>query len=195
MEIKAKAKNIKISPRKVRLVIDVVRGMKAVSALNQLKFVNKKAALPVSKVIGSAVSNAVNTFELDKENLFIKEIRVDEGMTMKRWMPRARGSATPLRKRTSHINVVLGELVESGKKVAKKQEIEAPVKLDQVVSEVKEKTGKTEKVKKEKIDKSLKAEKGKKIIDPRGEGHGKHTKIEGRGEKGIVGKMFRRKSG
>jgi large subunit ribosomal protein L22 len=130
MEIKAKAKNIKSSSRKMRLVIDVVRGMKIEAAVNQLQFMNKKAAKPVMKLVKSATANAVNNFELEESNLYIKTIRVDEGKTMKRWLPRARGRATPLRKRSCHIILLLDELVDSGKKGAKKQKIEAPIKLD-----------------------------------------------------------------
>ncbi len=170
MEIKAKARNIKISPRKVRLVIDVVRGLKVDSALSQLRFVSKKAVIPVTKLINSAIANAVNTYDLDKSNLFVKEIRVDEGVTMKRWMPRARGRATPLRKRTSHINIVLSELVDSGKKDAKKQELEAPVKLEEMIGDKK-----TKKTDKKKIDT-------------------KNTKNQ-KSEKGSSGKIFQRKVG
>ena len=129
MEVTAKAKHLRMSPQKVRLVAGIVRGMSAVKSLDQLRFINKLAAKPIIKLINSAVANATNNFELDKNNLYIKEIRVDEGATLKRWMPKARGRATPVRKRTSHISVVLAELVESGKTGAKKQKIEAPIKL------------------------------------------------------------------
>jgi large subunit ribosomal protein L22 len=193
MEVKAKAKHIKMSPRKVRLVADVVRGLKAEDALNQLTFSPKLAARPIAKLLDSALANAVNNFELDKNNLFIKEIRIDEGLTIKRWMPRARGRATPLRKRTSHINVVLGELVDSGPKEAKKAKVEAPVKLG---AKPKEDEGVKVKEDSEKKQEETK-EKGKKIVDPRGEGRGKNTKIEGKSEsdKKFVKKIFRRKSG
>jgi len=192
MEVKAKVKFIKISPRKVRLVASLVRGLNVNKALDQLNFVKKQAAKPISKLINSAISNAENNFELEKNNLFIKKITVDEGPTLHRWMPRARGRATPIRKRSSHINLVLAELVESGKKESKKQKIEAPIKLGQ---KPKEDDGvKVEsKDKKEKFSQEgTKEEKGKKIIDPRGEGKGKNTKMEG---KGFSSKIFRRKSG
>ena len=91
MEIKAKLKYLKISPRKVRLVVDVIRGMEVVKALEQLQFINKRAARPVAKLINSAVANAEHNFELEKNNLYIKEIKVDEGATLHRWKPRARG--------------------------------------------------------------------------------------------------------
>jgi large subunit ribosomal protein L22 len=190
MEVKASAKKIRISPRKVRLVIDLVRGAKVGDALDQLRFMNKNAKTVVEKLIKSAIANAVNTYELSEDNLFIKEIRVDEGVTLKRWMPRARGRATPVRKRTSHIILTLGELEDSGKKEAKKQTIEAPISL-----QAKAKEAEGIKTKKDKDAKKDESEKGKKIVDPRGEGHGKNTKIEGKGTKSFGSKMFRRKSG
>ena len=195
MEVKAKAKYIRMSQRKTRLVANVVRGMEVNKALDQLKFINKKAALPIAKLINSAIANAENNFELKKDNLKVKEIRVDEGPTMHRWMPRARGRATPIRKRSSHITLVLSEIVESGKTEAKKQKIEAPIKLDQKPKE--DKGVEVNKDSKEKDSKKedAKDEKGKKIIDPRSEGHGKPTEIEGKAKKGFVNKIFRRKSG
>ena len=191
MEIKAKLQNLRVSPRKTRLVIDIVRGLKIEDAFNQLNFVNKKVTLPLKKLLESAVANALNNFSLEKNNLFVKEIKVDEGRTLKRWMPRARGRATPIRKRTSHVTLVLGELVDSGEKKAKKQKIEAPVRLGENVKE----EGKV-KIKAKKEDKNENIEeKSKKIIDPRVEGHGKSAKIEGKNESGFGKKIFRRKSG
>lgn len=132
MEVKAKVKHTRISPRKVRLVVDVVRGMRIEPALSQLRFLHKKASVPVRKLVESALANAEHNYELKKDNLYIKEIRVDEGRILHRWMPRAYGRATPIRKRTSHISVVLGEVVDSGEVAPKKQEIEAPVNLQQM---------------------------------------------------------------
>ena len=196
MEVKAKAKHIRMSPRKVRLVADIVRGLSVQDAVNQLRFTNKKAVLPVKKLIESAIASAENNYELKQDNLFIREIKVDEGATMKRWKPRARGRATPIRKRTSHINLILGELIDSGKVKAKKIKIDAPVKLGAKAKEdegakVKSKDDKNNK----KIEEGKKEADNKKIIDPRGEGRGKHTKIEGKNEKGFMNKVFRRKSG
>ncbi len=197
MEIKAKAKHIRMSPRKVRLVVDVARGKEVQAALERLKFINKLAAKPVVKLINSAVANAKHNFEIEQDNLYVKEIKVDEGPTLRRWMPKAFGRATPLRKRTSHINLVLSEIKESGVKKAKKQKIEAPIKL---ASKPKEEEGvkiadKTEEIKEKVEEKEAALEKDKNIVDLRGEGRGKHTKIEGKSHRGFVGKMFRRKSG
>ncbi len=193
MEVKAKAKFIRMSPRKVRLVADIVRGLPTNQALDQLKFANKLAALPLTKLINSAVANATNNFELAKDNLYIKEIKVNEGPTLDRWMPRARGRATPIRKRTSHIDIVLAELVASSKKGAKKQKLEAPIKLG---SKPKEEEG--VKIKEEKAKPAsaeVKDEKGKTIHDPRMEGKDRRARLEGKNRMGAVKKMFQRKSG
>lgn len=197
MEVKAKLKHLKTSPRKVRLVADVIRGMQVEKALDQLKFINKKAAGPLGKLVNSGIKNAEHNYELEKSNLFIKEIRVDEGATLHRWMPRAFGRATPIRKRTSHIDLVLGEIKDSGEKKAKQQQIEEPVKLSELQKEAMEPAKQKDKKekKKEDVKDEVKDEKGKEIIDPRGEGRGKHTKIEGGDSRGFVNKMFRRKSG
>ena len=108
--MKASATHIHISPRKVRMVVDTVRGKSVSQALSILGFTRKKAALPVQKLLKSAVANAVENDGInDVETLVIDRIMVDEGPTLKRYMPRARGRATPIRKRTSHIRIVLRE--------------------------------------------------------------------------------------
>lgn len=196
MEVKASAKYIKISPRKLRLVADVIRGLGLEEAFSQLRLTNKKAADPLAKLLDSAQANAENNFELEKNNLFIKEIRVNEGPTLHRWMPRARGRATPIRKRTSHIEILLGELVDSGKTKAKKQKLESPVKLGSTPKEDKgvKVSGKKDSDEEEKTAEEAE-EKGKKIIDRRLEGKGKNTRLEGKSKKGFGSKFFRRKSG
>ncbi len=135
MEVKASLNNLRMSPRKVRLVADLVRKMPVDKALVQLKFANKRAADPLAKLIESGIANAVNTYGLDRSNLFIKEIRSDEGFTLKRWMPKAHGRATVIRKRSAHISLVLAELVDSGKKDKKTVKADAPVKLEDLAKE------------------------------------------------------------
>ena len=108
--MKASATHIRISPRKVRMVVDTVRGKSVSQALSILGFTRKKAALPVQKLLKSAVANAVENGGInDVDTLVIDRIMVDEGPTLKRYMPRARGRATPIRKRTSHIRIILRE--------------------------------------------------------------------------------------
>ena len=101
---KATAKTVRTSPRKARLVIDLIRGKSVAEAISILKFTPNKSA-----VMMSAVANAENNFDLDVENLVVSEAFVNEGPTMKRFRPRAKGSASPINKRTSHITVVVSE--------------------------------------------------------------------------------------
>ncbi len=109
MEGKAVAKYVRMSPRKVRLVVDLVRGKTVDEALAILRFVPRRAADPVSKALRSAIANAVHNFELDEDSLVVAEAFVDAGPTLKRWRPRARGMASPILKRTSHITIVVRE--------------------------------------------------------------------------------------
>jgi large subunit ribosomal protein L22 len=105
--MKATLKNYRQSPRKVRLLADLVRGKKAADALTTLKFLDKRAAGPFAKVIASAIANAKQA-GADESKLFIKAVVVDKGTVLKRSMPRARGSASRINKRNSHISVELG---------------------------------------------------------------------------------------
>lgn len=111
-EAKAVQRFIRISPRKIRLVADLVRGEQVDMAMKKLKFVNKRSAEIVSKVIGSAAANLRDRFEdepLDNEELVVRQIYVDEGPTLKRIQPAPMGRAHPIRKRTSHITVLVGK--------------------------------------------------------------------------------------
>jgi len=192
MEVKVKAKFIKMSPRKIRLVVNVIRGMEINKALNQLQFIRKWAAKPEMKLVNSAIADAENNFKLSKDNLYIKEVRVDEGPTIHRWMPKAHGRATPIRKRSSHIILTLSEIKETARPKIKKEKIEPPVKLKE---SVKEKEAVRIERKEEAPSQADAKEKGKEIIDPRREGRGGHTRMEGGGHKGFTSKIFRRKSG
>lgn len=107
--MKAFLKNYRQSPRKVRLIADLVRGKDVEKALKTLTFVNKRAALPMEKLIKSAVANARTQGETAPEKLVIKKIAVDKGIVMKRFTPRARGAASPINKRSSHITLELGK--------------------------------------------------------------------------------------
>jgi large subunit ribosomal protein L22 len=121
MDVHAIAKFIRMSPRKVRLVTGMLRGLNVDAARTQLAFLPKAAALPVLKVLNSAVANAVNNFQLDENSLSIKAATADQGPALKRWRARAMGRAAPIKKRTSHITIVLtdGKAV-TGKKPAEK---------------------------------------------------------------------------
>lgn len=112
--VKATARHLRISPRKIRLVTNLVQNMNAVEALTQLRFMHKKAAPMVARLIKSALANAKNNFSLDPENMKIVNITADMGKTMKRYFPRARGSAFVIRKKMSHINLTLAPLKVKG---------------------------------------------------------------------------------
>ncbi len=109
MPAKARLKMIRMTPRKVRVVANQVRGKAAQEAVDYLTFCKRSAARPLLKLIKSAIANADVKGGMDVDNLFVKELLVDSGPTMKRWMPRARGMATPILKRTSKISVTLDE--------------------------------------------------------------------------------------
>lgn len=109
METKAVAKYIRITPQKARLIADIVRGMDANTAITTLKFMPKKGAKIIKKVIESAVANADQTSTIDVDTLYIKTIHIDGGPMLKRFRPRAMGRATRILKRTSHITVVVDE--------------------------------------------------------------------------------------
>ena len=104
---KAIAKTVRIAPRKVRLVVDLIRGKKIGEAMAILKYTPKSASPVVEKVLKSAIANAEHNYDLDLENLYVSEAYVNEGPTLKRFRPRAKGSASPINKRTSHITVVV----------------------------------------------------------------------------------------
>lgn len=108
-EAKAVARTVRIAPRKVRLVVDLIRGRKLDEAYAILFNTNRGASPAVAKVLKSAVANAENNFGMDREKLYVKEAYVDEGTTLKRFQPRAKGSAFEILKRTSHITVVVAE--------------------------------------------------------------------------------------
>lgn len=120
-EVTAHLKNYRQSPRKVRLVADTVRGKRVEEALTLLSFVPKRAAMPLHKLVASAIANAKN-LAIPTENLVVKEMRVDGGAILYRRQPRSRGMANPLRKRTSHVFVTLAEGKSRKTKKAKTEE-------------------------------------------------------------------------
>ena len=109
MEVKAVAKYIRVSPRKVRLVMDEIRGKKVEEALNLLTFAPQKGAPILRKLLNSALANAGQYPDIDVDSLFIKRVFADEGPTLKRFRPRAMGRATRIRKRSCHLTVILDQ--------------------------------------------------------------------------------------
>ena len=130
-EARAIAKYIRISPRKVRQVIDLIRGKRVSDALAILKFTPKRASTAIEKVVKPAAANAENNLEMNKDDLFVAEVFVDQGPSLRRYNPRAMGRADLIKRRTSHITVVVRENEDAetiNKEPAKKKKTAAPKK-------------------------------------------------------------------
>ena len=112
MQAKAVAKTVRIAPRKARLVIDLIRGKDVGEALATLRLTQRGASPVVEKLLNSAIANAEHNYEMDTDNLVVSEAFVNEGVTLKRFRPRAMGRASQINKRTSHITVVVSEKKE-----------------------------------------------------------------------------------
>ncbi|MGB8815998.1 MAG: 50S ribosomal protein L22 [Minisyncoccia bacterium] len=125
--ITAKLNDYRQSPRKVRLLANLIKGKKVEDAKNTLEFTVKRASKPILDLLDSAIANAKNNFSLEKDILFIKKITVDEGVVLKRRMPRARGMAYPIKKRNSHIFIEL-DIIENMPKTKSQIKKEAYVK-------------------------------------------------------------------
>ncbi len=153
MQVIAKLKSYHVAPRKVRLVIDTIRGLNVVDAIAQLENLNKRASEGILKLLNSAIANAVNNFSLEKSNLYIKTIFVGQGMVYKRWMPKAHGTAGRIRKTTSHVTITLDEIIPTDdKKKVKKQKTEEKEDIDVIdIKEIKKES--SQKVKPVKSDK------------------------------------------
>lgn len=196
MLVQAQAKYIHQSPRKVRLVATALRGLDLSEAFNKLAIMNKRAVRPILKVLRSALANAQHNYELKEDNLYIKEIRIDACATLYRWMPKAHGRATPLRRRTSQIAVVLGERVPTvaKKAVAKKGQAIETVEVGQLKGRAKiESTVEGKKARKPETG-AEESQDHPDFVGRRGRG-GEHRVVEGRKKSGVFKKMFRRKAG
>lgn len=132
-KVTAQLNNLRIAPRKVRLVADRVRGVQVTEAIGMLKYDMRKTAQPMQKLLKSAVANAQNNFKLKESDLYVVDITVGEGPTLKRWRPRAYGRASQILKRTSRVSIVLSEK-------------EATVKDDDVKNDKKDKKSVEKKV-------------------------------------------------
>ncbi len=174
MKVTAKIKYLRISPRKVRLVADLVKGMDVEEAKIRLQLLIKRAAKPLLKLLNSAVAAAKHNFDLEEKNLYIYKIVTNQGPTLKRWRARARGVAAPIMKRSSHVILELAEKVISQKKTptiqkATKPTIEKVLEVPQKAVETKTTKGlktqiKKKPKKKEFINKKRLAQIGKKIF-------------------------------
>lgn len=183
MKVKASLKNLRISPRKARLIAKSITGVKCKQALITLDFTVKKISDPVIKLLNSAIANAENNFGLDSENLLVKSILIGEGPKMKRWLPRAHGRATLILKRTSHIDLILEEIVEGKNRKSKEQ-----IEKEKNAKNVKENSSDISE-KKEDADSK---EQIKKVTKVKTERKSKTTKNQ---DNGFLQKVFQRKTG
>jgi len=183
MLVSAKIKSLRKSPRKVRLVSDMLKGLEVAKAESQLKFLVKGSVPHFEKLLKSAIANAESNFGLDKNNLYIKDIVVNEGTKMKRWLPRAHGRASLLLKRSCSVEMILDERVKGkGRKKIAKQEIK-DIKKTEVPADAKALRGKEE----EETEK-------KEVIKERDEKEFVDEKKKAAESKGFLKRVFRRKS-
>lgn len=172
MQYKFYLNNLRMAPRKVRLIADLIKRKPALEAEAQLKFQNKRAARPILKLLKSGIASAINNFSLSADNLYVLNIFVDEGQKLKRFRPRAFGRAGAIHKKTSHITLILEERVPIAKK-SKRKTIK-------------------KKITSELIETKKGGETAEKIIAPKREVP-KVIKPKGKFE-GITRKIFRRKA-
>lgn len=199
MQVRAKANFLRVSPRKIRLVIDVIRGWDVSRALVQLDFINKAAAKPVKVLLESAVANAIHNFKLEKDNLYIAQVIANEGPTLKRWTPKAFGRATTIRKRSTHLWLTLAEKVPTPEKEVAKKTTKGKKKLEVVEGKFKEEIkGKNIRESKEGV---VAEGESKEIFDVREKGkhregmQNKDRKQMKKGGRSFTKKLFNRKSG
>ncbi|TAK94988.1 50S ribosomal protein L22 [Patescibacteria group bacterium] len=194
MKVTASLKNLRISPRKVRLVADFLKGMDTQAALVQLRSFVKRSNDPLEKLLKSAIANAENNFGLDHGNLYVYEIQVGAGSVLKRWMPRAFGRATPIAKRSSHVYLTLEERVEGKNRKSKeqlekerKERAEAKQKLEKELTEAREKAMAEQ-------EQKVTEGKGEEVVKVKGEKLGSERDAK-RGQKGSwMKKVFQRKA-
>ena len=194
MQVSAKLNNFRKSPRKVRLVASMLKGLSVKEAQNQLKFIVKGSTPNFEKLLKSAASNAENNFGWDKENLFIKDVVVNEGAKLKRWLPRAYGRASLILKRTCNIEIVVAEVVPGkGRKKVAKQEIKEVKGKPETAKKEKEKTEETKEEKKP--DRIVtRSGAGGELIKERAEKEFIDEKKKAEKSKGFLKRVFRRKS-
>jgi len=192
MRVKARLNNLRISPRKVRLVADLIRGLDVADALNQMGTAYKRGSLPMKKLIESAVSNGENNLGIDKNNMYVLGVLVIVENSIKRWMPRAHGRASQILKRTSQIEVILEERVE-GQGRKNQEELEAARKKRMEAKMEREKEIRKEVREKEALAKNKEASAN--ISEKTKEKTAEKSKIrEEKKGKGWASRIFRRKS-
>ncbi|MFZ2193617.1 MAG: 50S ribosomal protein L22 [Candidatus Moraniibacteriota bacterium] len=193
MKVTAELNNLRVSPRKVKLVADLIKGMDALEAVSQLDVAIKKTSGYMQKLLLSAIANAENNFGLAKDNLYVLDVNVGAGPTMKRWMPKAYGRAGQILKRTSKIRIILEERIEGkGRKTKEQMDKEKKEKLKQAMAESKQRE-KEAAEKESAAAKELKEAKSEKVIDKTVKSEDKANKSKS-DSKTWTNRIFRRKS-
>jgi large subunit ribosomal protein L22 len=176
MKVHATLNNLRIAPRKVRLVTHSIIGVDAREAVIQLSKQAKRSSQPIHDLLKSAMANAVNNFGLDETNLYVLEVRVGDGLRLQRWLPRAFGRATPLMRRGSNVTIILEEKIEGKNRIAKKEAVKTETIEEPKAAEV---------VSKDTVRKGVKPETKKSAA--------KDTVVKKSGSK-VVKKVFQRKA-
>lgn len=164
MKVQATLKNLRIAPRKVRLVTHSLIGVDAREGLIQLEKQVKKSSRPIYDLLKSAVANATNNFGLDEANLYVFEVRVGDGLRLKRWLPRAFGRATPLLRRGSNVTLILEEKVEGRNRKEKKRPTEIATVNEADVEEAKEEKKTVKEIKRKPEVAKETGKKGSKVV-------------------------------
>jgi large subunit ribosomal protein L22 len=194
MRVTAELNNLRISPRKVKLVADLIKGMDALEAVAQLEVAIKKTSGYMQKLLLSAIANGENNFGLSKGNLYVIDVVVGAGPTLKRWMPKAYGRAGQILKRTSKVKIVLEERIEGKDRKSKEQmEKERTERAKRATEELKKEEEKKKAASKDESGKeeSSKEAKTEKIVDAKAKSGEKKGAVEAKGWKN---KIFHRKS-
>lgn len=195
MEVLATANSIRMSARKVRLVVDSVRGKTAPRAIAQLHMLPRAASRPVRKLIESAVANAEHNFKISKDNLYVKTIQVNQGPMLKRWRARAFGRAAPIAKHSCHILLALAPIQEVGLEQVKKS-VATPVEARMEKASVKtEISGEPIPVVDIPVPERAKEAHTNPPVDVRREGRRTPHQVDRKGAGGVVKKIFNRKAG
>jgi large subunit ribosomal protein L22 len=189
MKVSAKLNNLRMPNRKVKLVADLIIGMDVADAVDQLDATVRKSSPFMVKLLNSAIANGENNFGIDRHNMYVFDVIVKEGITMKRWMPKAYGRATPIRKRTSQIEIVIEER-EEGKNRKSKEQLEKEKKARMEAKKKMEEERKNEEVEAEKEETIEGGVKEVKAKDKSGV-----KKDTAAPNAGWANKIFRRKSG
>lgn len=191
MRVTAKLKNLRIAPRKVQLITELIKGLEVNEAIVQLENTVKRSSEPVGKLLRSAIANAENNSGLDKDNLYVFDIKMGEGPRLKRWTPRAYGRASQILKRTSHIYLTLDEVVEGKNRKSKEQMEKEKKKREEVRKKMEKEMLETQEKEAKESESAGKGEEKKEEALPRNFRKGKES---GRGKKGWMNKIFQRKS-